>query len=167
MTAVHDSSRTLNQAATLAEILGVAHETWINETEFFLAPATAPKASFWQRWTAVRYLADQFLAQYRRERLLLGELRPFLPPHVAEDLSREGEQIARLQGYLDQIGRRRGTARTVAVVARGLLEWLRCWCADIEAATWKIRRDVLPEEGKRLVAEIELYIQIHHDNRDC
>jgi hypothetical protein len=91
----------------------------------------------------------------------VGELRPFLAPDIAEHLARDGERIGRLQSKLDRVGRRRGTACTVSVVSRGLLQLLRSWCADIEEAAGWIPRDVLPEEGNRLIAGFELYTRTH------
>ena len=111
--------------------------------------------------TAVRYLADEFIAQYRRERALLEELRPFLPGGVADALLRDGERIEQLQQKLDRIGRRRRTARTVSVTAELLLSALRAWCADIESAASEIDRLELPEEAQRALASFKLYTQVH------
>jgi hypothetical protein len=157
MTAVHGNSTDLGESDTLVPALRTAHETWIRETDSFLAPVIVPGAPFWDRWTAVRYMADQFLGQYRRELALVNELRPFLPAQTSESLVRDGKRIGELLAELDRVGRRRGTARSVANSARRLLDSLRLWCADIEAAAWRIPRDVLPEEGARVVAALERY----------
>lgn len=159
MTAVHDSSATHHENENLAPVLRAAHETWIRETSGFLSPIIVSDAPFWNRWTAVRYLADQFQAQYGRERALVDELRPFLQPDIADRLTQDGERIGRLQRKLDRVGRRRGTAQTVSVVSRELLRLLRSWCGEIEAAAGQIPRDLLPQEGNRLVAEFELFIR--------
>jgi hypothetical protein len=161
MTALPDNSATVHDGDTLAPVLCAAHETWIRETDSFLTPIIAQEAPFWGRWTAVRYLDDQFMGQYHRERALVDELRPFLPAEVAENLIQDGQLIAQLQGELDQAGRRRGTGRAVAVTARQLLQSLRSWCAAIEAAAGRIPRDALPEEGGRLLAELEVYTRTH------
>jgi hypothetical protein len=158
MTAVHGNSTDLGEGNTLVPVFRAAHEIWIRETDSFLAPVVVPGAPFWDRWTAVRYMADQFLGQYQRELSLVNELRPFLPAQTGESLTRDGERIGELLGELDRVGRRRGTAHTVAVFARRLLDSLRLWCADIEAAAWRVPRDVLPEEGARLAADLERYI---------
>ena len=76
-------------------------------------------------------------------------------------LTRDGERIGRLQCELDRVGRRRGTAHTVSVISRRLLHLLRSWCADIEAAAGRIPRGLLPPEGNRLVADLELYTRTH------
>jgi len=161
MRAVQQNVVGLHEEDILAPVLHAAHEIWIRETSRFLLPILVPEAPFWNRWTAVRYLADQFLEQYRRERALLDEVRPFLPPDIAERLTQDGERIGRLQCELDRVGRRRGTAHMVSGVSRELLQLLRAWCADIEEAAGQIPQDLLPEEGNRLVAELELYTRIH------
>jgi hypothetical protein len=61
---------------------------------------------------------------------------------------------------LDMVGRRRGTARTVAVASREFLQMLRQWCSDIELAAGQIPRNQLPREGAQLVAELETYARI-------
>jgi hypothetical protein len=161
MTAVQQSSVRRHEDDILAPVLRAAHETWIQETNKFLSPVIVREAPFWERWTAVRHMADQFLGQYRRERALVDELRPFLPPDIVERLTQDGERIGRLQSELDGVGRRRGTARAVSAVSRELLQLLRSWCADIEKAAGLIPRGLLPAEGNRLVTELELYTRIH------
>lgn len=161
MTGTAGQARTVPGNKTVGPVLRDAHAIWIEETDSFLTPILSPEASFWERWTAVRYLADQFLEPYRREYDLIKELRPFLPAEQAESLLRRGQRIAQLQGKLDRIGRRRGTGRTSAVVARELLEAVRSWCADIETAAGEIERESLPEEAQRILAEVALYCQTH------
>jgi hypothetical protein len=101
------------------------------------------------------------MGQYHRERALIDEVRPFLPPDAAERLTQDGERVGRLQSELDRVGRRRGTAHTVSVLSRELLHLLRSWCADIEESAGRIPRELLPEEGNRLVADFELYTRTH------
>ncbi len=161
MTAVQQRSVRRHEDDVLAPVLRAAHRIWIRETNRFLSPIIVREAPFWERWTAVRYMADQFLGQYRRERALLDEVRPFLPPDIAERLTQDGERIGRLQCELDRVGRRRGTAHMVSGVSRELLQLFRAWCADIEKAAGQIPRGLLPEEGNRLIADLELYTRIH------
>src|SRR5690349_17072219 len=118
MTAIPQQSPITAECSTLGPILQAAHDIWITDAEAFLTPVAVPEATFWERWTAVGYLGDQFAAQYRRESALLQALRPFLHPATADRLTRDGERIAQLQCVLDRVGRRRGTARTVSVAAR-------------------------------------------------
>lgn len=161
MTVVHDHSVQGHDGETLAPALRAAHDIWLRDTDGFLLPVIRREASFWSRWTTIRFLADQFAGPYRRERALLEELRPFLSHDVAERLTREGEGIRRLQCELDRVGRRRGSAHAVSVMSRRFLELLRSWCAEIEAATAGIRRDMLTPEGHQLLLDIERYTNIH------
>jgi hypothetical protein len=139
--ATHDGS-------TLGSILQAAHDGWIEETESYLTPIIDSEASFWERWTAVRYIADQFAHQHWRESNLLNELRPLLNPEVAEHLISQGRRIDQLWRELDRLGRRRGTGRTVAATARTLLEALRDWCGQIETAASGIGQDALLDLGR-------------------
>lgn len=146
---------------SLARVLRAAHEVWLRETTLFLSPSTTGEAGFWERWTAVRYLADQFQGPFDRERQLVKEMRPFLPAETAEKLSVEGERIAQLGQALDLAGRRRGTAGAVALASSEFLQMLEQWCSQIELAAEHIPRDLLPEEGARLLAGIESYGRMH------
>ncbi|HEY5939387.1 MAG TPA: hypothetical protein VIT87_01120 [Gemmatimonadales bacterium] len=161
MTAVQQTSAKFDEDGILAPVLRAAHTVWIRETTLYLWPVFVQEAPFWERWTAVRYIADEFLRQYHLERAFVDELRPFLPPPIADSLTRDGERIGRLQCELDRVGRRRGTAHTVSVISRRLLHLLRSWCADIEAAAGRIPRGLLPPEGNRLVVDLELYTRTH------
>jgi hypothetical protein len=161
MTAVQDRSADSPTRDGLGPVLQAAHRIWIAQTDRYLAPITVPRASFWERWTAVRYLADEFLAQYRRECKLLEELRSFLPSGVADTLLEKAERLGQLQQDLDRIGRRRGTAATVSGAARLLLELLRAWCTDIEVAAGHIVSSGLPEEAQRVLAELEQFARSH------
>jgi hypothetical protein len=161
MTAVHEGPIVVGREETLLPLLRVAHGIWLREVDRFLLPVIMRDASFWERWTAVRYLADQFQGQYRRECALLEELRPFLGPEAAERLIHVGERIGQLQRELDRVGRRRGTAKTGAVLGRELLHLLRSWCGDIEQAAGQISRTWLAEESDRLVGDLELYTRVH------
>jgi hypothetical protein len=146
---------------SVGAVLSRVHKVWLHETRRFVRPATVPGASFWVRWSAVRYLADQFLGQYRRERALVDELRPFLPPRVFERLCRDGERIGDLQLRLDTIGRRRGTAPQMAGESRELLRLLRRWCTEIERGASGLSQSVLPAEATRLVAELQMFGRLH------
>jgi hypothetical protein len=144
------------RSSTLVSVLRATHETWTDEVERYLSPVILREASFWERWTAVRYIADQFQLQYRREWRLLDQVRTLLPALVVETLVKDGQRIERLQRELDRVGRRRGTARSVSVTAGELLDAVRCWCGDLEAGVREISRSTLTAKAERLVAELEL-----------
>jgi hypothetical protein len=140
MTAAPEYFAEVRAGETMELTLRAAHEIWLREADRFLSPVATEEAPFWTRWTTVRYLADQFLAQYRRECALVVELHSFLPPDVVDRLTLDGERIARLVAELDRVGRRRCSGHTVSVVSQTLLHLLRAWCADIEAAAAGGRR---------------------------
>jgi len=82
-------------------------------------------------------------------------LRPFVTPSEMTKLRAGGERVAQLRLALDRIGRRRGTAPEFAPVTDELLRALELWCAEIELVGRQIYRDVLPEEGARLLGQLE------------
>ena len=59
---------------TVSAALGPVHDEWIKEARQFLLPATSADASFWDRWSAVRYLNDQYTERHRAESELVSEL---------------------------------------------------------------------------------------------
>jgi hypothetical protein len=136
-------------------VLRPIHEAWVRDARRFLEPALEPGADFWTRWAAIRYLSDDFREQYRLERALVDELRPFVPPDTAERLVGEGDQLVRRRLELDRIGRRRGTAEEVAAGTRDLLEQLGMWLVEIELAAAGIRCGELPTEGADLLIHLE------------
>jgi hypothetical protein len=53
--------------------------------------------------------------------------------------------------------------RTASNISAGrlLLDLLRVWCTDMEAAARHIDRSELPEEAQRVLAELERFARIH------
>jgi hypothetical protein len=145
----------------LDTVLGPIHTQWVADVRRFLEPALHVDATQWDRWSAVRYLADDCQQQIGWERGLVGELRHFIDPERGERLAREGEHVARLRLELDRIGRRRGTAAEFAPVAQALLEQLGCWCAEIERAARGLTRSALPPEGGMFLAHLEAMSELH------
>jgi hypothetical protein len=139
----------------LAVALRPVHERWVAEAQRFLEPAMAPGADFWTRWSAVRYLADEFRERARLTRALVAELRPFVRPDLMAHLVREGDALATLRLELDRLGRRRGTAAEMAAGTQALLRQLTIWLAEIELAAAEVSRDGLPREAQELVAHLE------------
>jgi len=144
----------------LDAVLGPIHEDWLAEAHRLLEPAMAPASDFWARWVAVRYICDDFQTRYQRERALLDELRPFLPPDTAERLRVDGDRVFQLRLQLDRIGRRRGTATEFATGAQALLEQLGAWCAAIELAAAGIARGILPIEAAELLGHLETHLRL-------
>ncbi len=105
MTVSTTASSGLPRPETIARTLRAAHEIWLGDTEALLNPLLTPGTGFWERWTAVRCLADEFIAHHNRERALLKSVEPFLSGVQVDQLQREGRRVAELQQLLDQIGR--------------------------------------------------------------
>jgi hypothetical protein len=158
-TATITSPRRGDQALDL--VLRPIHTKWMGDVRRFLEPALHVDANHWDRWSAVRYLADDCQQQLRWERGLVEELRHLIDPAHGARLAREGEHVARLRLELDRIGRRRGTAAEFAAGAQALLEQLGCWCAEIESATRGLTRATLPPEGSMFLAHLEAMLELH------
>jgi hypothetical protein len=140
---------------TVGAVLSATHDIWVEEARQFLLPATVSDAPFWERWSAVRYLNDQFIDRYDAERELLAELRPFVPVQRSEMLAMGGERVAELRLALDRVGRRRGTAAEFARAAAEFLGALELWCAELELAGSRVQLDALPPEAHRILGYLE------------
>lgn len=149
----------MNTANPVDEPLGVVlhpiHEGWLEEARRFLDPALDPRADFWTRWAAVRYLNDEFLGRFRWELALVDEFHPFLAADTSERVRCEGARLARLRLEIDRIGRRRSTAAEMASATRDFLGQLSLWCAEIEAAAEAIPREALTEETAAFLVHLE------------
>jgi hypothetical protein len=140
---------------SLDHVLRPIHAIWIDDARGALEPALEPDADFWARWTAARYLAEDFRDRYRRERALVEELLPFLRANVVDRLLREDDRVYRLRIELDRICRRRGTTAEIARSTVELVKQLRAWCAEIERAACEVTREELTAEGAELLAQLE------------
>jgi hypothetical protein len=141
----------------LDAVLRPAHHAWIREVEVFLQPAETGEADFWTRLGAVRYLSDDFRERYHLEGRLLDELRVFLAPEIMQRLAHQGDRVRRERLALDRIGRRRGTAEEVALGVRRLLDQLRTWLAEIEAAVAGLRTGDLPDDSLTVLAHLQAF----------
>ena len=88
-------------------------------------PTLAPDADFWNGWSAVRYLNDQFDRLYRRECALIVAILPLLRPTDAFSLRARTVVLERTPRHLDQLGRRQGMTGTVAALVYRFLKLLR------------------------------------------
>jgi hypothetical protein len=140
---------------TLDLVLSPLHEAWVEEARRFLDPASSATAPFWERWSVVRYLNDQFPLRFDLERALVGECRPLLNQHHLDGIEAGADRLARLRLGLDRIGRRRGTAIEFAPLVEEFLLALELWCAEIELATRRIDRGALPQPAARALAHLE------------
>ncbi len=143
------------RVSTIASVLSPIHAYWLGRTRTTVEPMLSREASFWDRWTGVRYLADPFAEHYQREVELVGSLLPLLPPEAACRLTTLTETLDHARVQLDRVGRRRGVARAVSVIAREFLDLFQLWCTEVEAAVEGLRREKLPERSGQLLAALE------------
>ncbi len=141
--------------STIGSVLRPIHAHWLQRTRRTLEPVLSPKANFWDRWTAARFLDDPFDAHYRHEVALVGSLIACLPAPAAGRLTALAETLEAARGQLDLLGRRRGVARTASVVAREFLDLFQLWCAEVEEALGGLRRDELPARSHELLLALE------------
>jgi len=138
-------------SATLRDI----HRLWMDDMSDWLGPALAPDADFWNGWSAVRYINDQFARQYRWECTLIAAILPFLRPSDAFILYATTAVLERTRRDLDHIGRRQGMTEVVSALADRFLRLLRTWLSEIERVTEGLTIDELPPDGRRVLAQLE------------
>jgi hypothetical protein len=134
--------------------LSLVHDQWMERIARLLAPATSPRATFWERWGAVRFLSDQFEDRFRLEAELAASLAEHLPPSVRVRLRAARVAVERARADLMAAGRRRGTAAQVALLSRRFLDQARRWCATLELATGGLVTDDLSPESRTLIARL-------------
>jgi hypothetical protein len=141
-------------AAALSAELRNVHRRWMDEVSEWLSPTLTPDADFWNGWSAVRYINDQFDRQYRRECALVAAILPLLRPTDAFSLCARTVVLGRARRDLDQLGRRQGMTEVVAALVYRFLKLLRTWFAEIERVTEELTIDELPTDGRRALAQL-------------
>jgi hypothetical protein len=126
----------------------------MDETSDWLNPTLAPDADFWNGWSAVRCVNDQFDRQYRRGWTLVSAILPLLRPADAFVLCARSVALARTRRDLDRLGRQRGKTQVVAELAHRFLKLLRSWFEEIERVTEELTVDDLPMDGRRALAQL-------------
>jgi hypothetical protein len=134
MTVSTRARRERNGDARRQATLRSIHDQWLSEVHAALDPASTPGSSLWDRWSAARYLADEFELPFRRERRLVTRLRHKLPRADAEWLEVRAARLDEIRRQLNLVGRRRDTAGPMAELTRSFLGLLESWCRHIEAA---------------------------------
>jgi hypothetical protein len=104
----------------------------MDETSQWLRPTLAPDADFWNGWSAVRYINDQFDRQYWRKCAVAAAILPLLRPSDAFILCATTGMLERTRRDIDQAGRRQGMTEVVATLVYRFLKLLRTWLAEIE-----------------------------------
>ena len=145
---------TIPKEATLDAVLPSVHDAWMADADRLLGPVTDPNATFWDRWAAVRFVSDLFQERFELEQVLLNDLHPFLEPELNGRLWMQVDRLDRLYHDINQLARRRGTAREIAHMSRDFLEALRIWYADIEFAAGDIRQRDLSRKATQILAQL-------------
>jgi hypothetical protein len=142
-------TRSLSVAPPLTVKLSHIHRRWMEETSQWLGPTLATDADFWNGWSAVRYINDQFDRQYRRKCAVVGAIIPLLRPSDALILCATTGMLERTRRDIDQAGRRQDMTELVATLVYRFLKLLRTWFAEIERVTAELTIDELPPDGQR------------------
>jgi hypothetical protein len=155
MTSTLDPALDAPPVEPLTVILSPIHDGWVARVARFLAPAMVAGTSFWERWGAVRYLADEFEVPFRAQCALVHSLEPLLDASTLGRLATARKALESTRADLIALGRRRGQAGPVAVLARRFLDQFECWCAGLELATSHLTRRDLSEQSRQAVAHLE------------
>jgi hypothetical protein len=140
----------------LEATLAAAHDRWMAEVHRVLLPVTSLEATFWERWDAVRYLAERLPARLRLERELSRQLGLFISVDAADRLRVQGERLSWLRSECNRLARGPGMARELAGRTKELLEAVRLWCAEFELATGRIPETAANEAVMRILGRMSL-----------
>ena len=151
--------------ASVGRHLAAIHVRWLAEVTGNLLPACDPRAGFWPRWGAVRYLADRFDRDFALEGELLDRLIGDVEPRAAARLTEGRQALEILRRDLDWIGRRRGTSIPTAAIAGALLQTLRHWCVELERALASLPLDEAAPETAALLAQLDRISQVRGHER--
>ena len=88
---------------TVRTALRDIHQVWMRDTLRWLAPTLSPSADFWDGWSAVRYINDQFDRKYRWQRMLGKAILPLLPPADAFLLRSATSELELMRRHLNRI----------------------------------------------------------------
>jgi hypothetical protein len=86
---------------------------------------------------------------------LVDSLEPLLDASALGRLAAARKALESTRAELIALGRRRGTAGPVAVLARRFLDQFEYWCAAFELATSHLTPRDLSEESRQAVAHLE------------
>ncbi|HEU5042402.1 MAG TPA: hypothetical protein VFT84_16360, partial [Gemmatimonadales bacterium] len=135
-------------------ILAQVHDQWVERIGELLAPATLQTSSFWDRWGAVRFLADQFEDRFRLECELAECLSGRLSPTCRARLAATRTGLDRTREALMEAGRRQGSAPQVVLLARRLLDQVRRWCVTLELAATGVDREDLSPRAREVLGRL-------------
>ena len=142
-------------AATVGSQLVPIHARWLAEVQRNVLPACDPRAGFWPRWGAVRYLADRFDRDFGLEGELLDGVVGEVGPRAVQRPIEHRRVLEILRHDLDWTGRRRGTGIPTAAIAGAFLQALRRWCVELERALSSLPLEEATPQTAALLAELD------------
>lgn len=140
-----------------ATALSSAHDQWFEQVHTHVGPATDSTAVFWDRWTAARYLDDEFVVRFRLEWELVSTMTDLLEPKVGAQLIAQAARIERIRARIARNGSRRGTGAVVSDDVATLVRDLWGWCARIERTAADIGWETLPPRAQRLLHRLAAF----------
>jgi len=150
---------------TVRAALRDIHHMWMRDTLQWLAPTLSPRADFWDGWSAVRYINDQFDRKYRRQRTLVKAILPLLQPADAFLLRSATTELELMRRHLNRMAGRRNMMEVVAAASCRFLELLGAWFNELERVTDGLTRADLSVQGRRALARLECAVAMHKGAR--
>jgi hypothetical protein len=147
-------------APTLCTVLRDIHHRWMSDTLRWLAPTLSANADFWDGWSAVRYINDQFDRKYRRQRTLVKAILPLLRPADTFRLQSTTVELELMRRHLNRVAGRCQMTEVVAAASCHFLELLAAWFGELQRVTQGLNRDDVPPQGQRALARLESAIAI-------
>jgi hypothetical protein len=149
-------------SSALVAALQHAHGEWRKDVDEALDSVRAPEAGIWERWTAARYLVDQFGPRLDREQHILIALADRLPAQEAKHVWALGELLQFLCRHLCELGTMPQCGPAFAVGVTKLIRALDFWCAEVEASVEAAAAGGLPpgaaEEFEQLLEGADLAV---------
>lgn len=136
------------------------HRQWLDETKDWLSPALAADADFWNGWSAVRYINDQFDRQYRRQLAFVQAILPLLGPTDGFVLRTKTARLERVRRTLDRLGRQQGMSKIVAAACSWFLELLEDWFGELQRVSQGIARADLPAQAQKALGQLKSAVAI-------
>lgn len=121
------------QTETVVAALRHAHRAWRKEIGEVLAPVRLPEAGVWERWTAARYLTEEFAPRIGRELQALTALAEQLPAEQSAHVWALGELLQFLCRHLCELGPMAQGGPAFAHTGTKLVRAFDFWCVEVEA----------------------------------
>jgi hypothetical protein len=144
----------LHAVPTVAASLRPIHSRWMTETMRELASILSSDADFWDGWSAVRYLNDQFDWQYRWQRIFVTAILPLLRPANARVLLATTETLEEVRYDLDRVGRWRDMTVVTRALAYRFVKLLNVWFVEIQRVTQGLSDEGLSSEARRALTQL-------------